>query len=206
MQYRKLFPALIRDWRRAWAQQELPFLYVQLTSWGIQYFQLRFPELREAQAMALSLPRTAMAVTTDIGDGTDGHPKNKQDIGYRLALAAQAVAYGRDVPYEGPTFDSLKIEGDTVHVHFRNARGGMVAKNWPPGSRSGFEVAGADRSFVEAEARIEGDIVHVRSDRVPRPVAVRFNWKDQPWYHLYNRAGLPAPPFRTDDWNDPSLP
>jgi sialate O-acetylesterase len=206
MQYRKLFPTLIRDWRRAWGQGDFPFLYVQLTSWGIQYFQLRFPELREAQAMALSLPRTAMAITTDIGDGTDGHPRNKQDIGYRLGLAAQAVAYGRDVIYEGPTFDSLSIEGDTAHVRFRNARGGMIAKNWPPGSRSGFELAGADRRFVEAEARIDGDLVHVRSNLVPQPVAVRFNWKDQPWYHLYNAAGLPAPPFRTDAWNEPSMP
>jgi sialate O-acetylesterase len=206
MQYRKLFPALIRDWRSAWAQGDFPFLYVQLTSWGIQYFQLQFPELREAQAMALSLPHTAMAVTTDIGDGTDGHPKNKQDIGYRLALAAQAVAYGRDVAYEGPTFDSLSIEGDTAHVRFRNARGGIVAKNWPPSGRSGFEIAGADRRFVEAESRIDGEVIHVRSNLVPTPVAIRFSWKDQPWYHLYNRAGLPAAPFRTDDWTDTNGP
>jgi sialate O-acetylesterase len=147
-----------------------------------------------------------MAVTTDIGDGTDGHPKNKQDIGYRLALAAQAVAYGRDVAYEGPTFDSLSIEGDTAHVRFRNARGGIVAKNWPPSGRSGFEIAGADRRFVEAESRIDGEVIHVRSNLVPTPVAIRFSWKDQPWYHLYNRAGLPAAPFRTDDWTDTNGP
>jgi sialate O-acetylesterase len=201
-QYRKLFPALIRDWRKEWGQGDFPFLYVQLASWGIQYFQLKFPELREAQAMALSLPNTAMAITTDIGDGTDGHPKNKQDIAYRLALAAEAVAYGRDVIYEGPTFDSMTIEGDTVRVQFRNARGGMTAKNWPPGPRSGFEVAGEDKHFVEAESRLEGEAFYVRSKLVPKPVAIRYNWKDNPWYHIYNRAGLPAVPFRTDTWDD----
>lgn len=205
MQYRKLFPTLIRDWRRAWGEGDFPFLYVQLASWGIQYFQLKFPELREAQAMALTLPYTAMAVTTDIGDGTDGHPKNKQDIGHRLALAARAIAYGQDVLFLGPTYDSMTIEGNTVHVRFRNANGGMVAKNWPPGFRSGFEIAGEDRKFVEAESRIDGETIHVRSDLVKHPVAVRFNWKDNPWYHLYNHSGLPAPPFRTDDWNEPPI-
>jgi sialate O-acetylesterase len=205
-QYRKLFPALIRDWRRAWGQGDFPFLFVQLASWGIQYFQLNFPALREAQSMALGLPNTGMAVTTDIGDGTDGHPKNKQDVGYRLALAAQAIAYGRDVIYSGPTYDSMVIQGETMRLRFRGADGGLISKNWPPGFRSGFEIAGEDRKFVEAEAKIEGETVLVRSDTVPRPVAVRYNWKDNPWHHLYNRAGLPAPPFRTDDWPDAILP
>ena len=178
---------------------------MQLASWGIQYFQLKFPELREAQAVALSLPNTAMVVTTDIGDGTDGHPKNKQDVAYRLVLAAQAVAYGRDVIYQGPTFDGMSIEGDAVRVRFRNARGGMMARNWPPGRRSGFEVAGEDKRFVEAESKLEGEAFYVRSKLVPRPVAVRYNWKDNPWYHIYNRAGLPAAPFRTDTWDDAVL-
>jgi sialate O-acetylesterase len=204
VQYRKLFPALIRDWRRAWGEGDFPFLYVQLASWGIQYFQLKFPELREAQSMTLTLPNTAMAVTTDIGDGTDGHPKNKQDVGYRLALAARAIAYGQDVIYQGPTYDSMTTEGDTVHVRFKNASGGMFAKNWPPGFRSGFEIAGEDRKFVEAESRIDGETVHVRSNLVKRPVAIRLNWKDNPWYHLYNHSGLPASPFRTDTWSDPN--
>jgi sialate O-acetylesterase len=206
MQYRKLFPALIRDWRRAWGQGDFPFLYVQLASWGIQYFQLKFPELREAQTMALSLPNIGMAVTTDIGDGTDGHPKNKQDIGYRLALAARAIAYGQDVIYQGPTFDSMTIEGDTAHVHFKNATGGMSVKNWPPGYRSGFEIAGEDRRFVEAQSVLDGETFHVRSDLIKKPVAIRLNWKDQPWYHVYNHAGLPAVPFRTDNWTDPNSP
>ena len=205
-QYRKLFPALIRDWRQAWGQGDFPFLFVQLASWGIQYFQLNFPALREAQSIALTLPNTGMAVTTDIGDGTDGHPKNKQDVGYRLALAAQAIAYGRDVIYTGPTYDSTVIEGEAVRIRFKNANGGLTSRNWPPGFRSGFEIAGEDRKFVEAEASIEGDTVLVRSERVSRPVAVRYNWKDNPWHHLYNRARLPAPPFRTDDWPDAILP
>jgi sialate O-acetylesterase len=202
MQYRKLFPALIRDWRRAWGEGDFPFLYVQLASWGIQYFRLKFPELREAQTMALSLPNTAMAVTTDIGDGTDGHPKNKQDIGYRLALAARAVAYGQDVVYQGPTYDSMSIAGNTVRVHFKNASGGMYVKNWPPGYRSGFEIAGDDRKFVEAQSRIDGEYFYVCSDLVEHPVAIRLNWKDNPWYYVYNHAGLPAVPFRTDNWED----
>jgi len=205
-QYRKLFPALIADWRRAWGQGDFPFLFVQLASWGIQYFRLNFPELREAQAMALSIPNKGMAVTTDIGDGTDGHPKNKQDVGYRLALAAQAIAYGKDVIYQGPTYESMTTNGDTVRFRFKHATGGLFAKNWPPGYRSGFELAGEDRRFVEAQARIDGETVVLRSDLVKRPVAVRLNWKDNPWYHLYNHAGLPAPPFRTDDWPDSSLP
>ena len=202
MQYGRLFPALISDWRRAWGVGDFPFLFVQLTSWGIQYSQLKFPELREAQSKALSVPNTAMAVTIDIGDGTDGHPKNKQDIGYRLALAAQAIAYGRDVIYSGPTYDTMKVEGDAIRMRFKHVYGGLTAKNWPPGNRSGFEVSGDDRKFVEAQARIDGETVIVRSDRVAHPVAVRYNWKDNPWYNLYNHPGLPASPFRTDDWTD----
>jgi len=205
-QYRKLFPALIRDWRRAWGQGDFPFLFVQLASWGIQYFQLNFPALREAQTAALALPNTGMAVTTDIGDGTDGHPKNKQDVGYRLALAAQAIAYSRDVVYTGPIYDSMTTEGETIRLRFREAGDGLTGKNWPPGYRSGFEIAGEDRKFVEAEAKIEGETVLVRSDRILHPVAVRYNWKDNPWHHLYNRAGLPAAPFRTDEWPDALLP
>jgi sialate O-acetylesterase len=220
VEYRKLFRALIRDWRRAWGEGDFPFLFVQLASWGIEYFgrfpagdssiaaspaPLDFPSLREAQAMALSLPNTGMAVTTDIGDGTDGHPKDKQNVGYRLALAAEAIAYGRDVIYSGPTYDSMAVEGDSIRVRFKNVYGGMIAKNWPPGTRSGFEIAGADRKFVEAEAKIEGETVEVRSDLVAHPIAVRFNWKENPWYHLYNRAGLPASPFRTDQWPDAEI-
>jgi sialate O-acetylesterase len=100
----------------------------------------------------------------------------------------------------------MAVEGDTIQVRFKGADGGLTAKNWPPGFRSGFEIAGEDRKFVEAEAKIQGEIVVVRSDRVARPVALRYNWKDNPWHHLYNRAGLPAAPFRTDDWTEASPP
>jgi sialate O-acetylesterase len=206
VQYQKLFPALIRDWRNAWGEGNFPFLFVQLASWGIGYSELNLPALREAQAMSLSLPNTGMAVATDIGDGTDGHPKDKQDIGYRLALTAMGVAYGQDVIYSGPVYDSMAVEGDKVRVRFKNVYGGLTAKNWPPGARSGFEIAGDDRKLVEAKAQIEGDTVVVQSDSVTHPIAIRFNWKNNPWYHLYNHGGLPAAPFRTDDWPDTSLP
>ena len=134
-QYRKLFPAMIRDWRNAWEEGDFPFLFVQLANWGIhQTPQSNWPELREAQLMTLSLPKTGMAVTIDIGDGSDIHPKNKQDVGYRLALAAQAIAYGRDVIYSGPIYESMAVEGEKIRLRFKYVYGGLVAKNGSPSS------------------------------------------------------------------------
>ncbi len=197
-QYRKLFPVMIQDWRRVWGQGDFPFLFVQLagfmqksapkTSWA---------ELREAQLMTLSLPKTGMAVAADIGDPYDIHPRNKQEVGRRLALAAQAIAYGKDVTYSGPIYESKNVEGDKIRLRFKHALGGLVAKGGK--ALKGFEIAGEDRKFVSAEARIEGNTVVVRSDKVPHPVAVRYAWADYPECSLYNRAGLPASPFRTDD-------
>jgi sialate O-acetylesterase len=204
-QYRKLFPAMIRDWRRAWEEGDFPFLFVQLANWGMYDPHSNWPELREAQLRTLSLPKTGMAVTIDIGDGSDIHPKNKQEVGYRLALAAQAIAYGRDVMYSGPIYESMAVEGEKIRLRFKYVYGGLVAKNssrWPP---SGFEIAGDDHKFVDAEAKIDGDTVVVRSESVPHPVAVRYAWGMNPWCSLYNRAGLPASPFRTDDWEDPEV-
>ena len=203
-QYRKLFPAMIRDWRRAWEEGDFPFLFVQLANWGIHVPQLSFPELREAQLMTLSLPKTGMAVTIDIGDGSDIHPKNKQDVGYRLALAAQAIAYGRDVIYSGPIYESMAVEGEKIRLRFKYVYGGLVAKNWPSPTLSGFEIAGDDHKFVAAEAKIDGNTVVARSEKVAHPVAVRYAWAMNPSCNLYNRAGLPASPFRTDDWADPT--
>ncbi|MGB9624270.1 MAG: sialate O-acetylesterase [Phycisphaerae bacterium] len=199
-QYRKLFPAMIQDWRKAWGQGDFPFLFVQLAN-----FQPTKPEpsdstwaeLREAQTMTLSLPKTGMAVIIDIGEAKDIHPKNKQDVGKRLALAALAIAYGKDVAYSGPMYDSMKIEGDRIRLTFKHVDGGLVAKD---GKLKGFAIAGADRKFVWAEAQIDGDTVVVHSDKVARPVAVRYAWADNPECNLYNKAGLPASPFRTDDW------
>jgi sialate O-acetylesterase len=201
-QYRKLFPAMIRDWRRVWEEGDFPFLFVQLANWGISQPRSNWPELREAQLMTLSLPKTGMAVTIDIGDGSDIHPKNKQEVGYRLALAAQAVAYGQDVIYSGPLYESMAVEGDKIRLRFKYVYGGLVAKNSPTARLSGFEMAGEDHKFVAAEAKIDGDTVVVASERVPHPVAVRYAWVMNPGCNLYNRAGLPASPFRTDNWED----
>jgi sialate O-acetylesterase len=201
-QYRKLFPAMIRDWRRVWEEGDFPFLFVQLANWSVPQPRSNWSELREAQLMTLSLPKTGMAVTIDIGDASDIHPKNKQDVGYRLALAAQAIAYGRDVIYSGPIYESMAVEGEKVRLRFKYAYGGLVAKNSPSQNVSGFEIAGDDHKFVAAEAKIDGDTVVVRSEKTPHPVAVRYAWAMNPWCNLYNRAGLPASPFRTDDWGD----
>ena len=203
-QYRKLFPAMIRDWRRAWGEGDLPFLFVQLANYGVYSPNVNWPELREAQLMTLSLPKTGMAVTIDIGDGSDIHPKNKQEVGYRLALAAQAIAYGRDAVYSGPIYDSMAVEGDKTRLRFKYVYGGLVAKNSSALALSGFEVAGDDHKFVAAEALIDGDTVVVHSEAVPYPIAVRYAWGMNPRCNLYNRAGLPASPFRTDDWEEPS--
>jgi sialate O-acetylesterase len=201
-QYRKLFRAMISDWRRAWGEGDFPFLYVQLANWGVHTLKWRWPDLREAQSMALSLPKTGMAVTIDIGDGSNIHPQNKQEVGYRLALAAQGIAYGRDVIFSGPTYESMMVEGGSVRLHFKNADGGLVAKSLSIISVSGFEIAGADRKFVGADARIDGDTVVVSSDDVAHPVAVRYAWGMNPRPSIYNHAGLPASPFRTDHWDD----
>ena len=196
-QYRKLFPAMIRNWRSAWGQGDFPFLFVQLASF-IQEWppQNSWAELREAQSMTLSLPNTGMAVTADIGDPYDIHPKNKQEVGRRLALAAQAIAYGKDGVYSGPMYESMTAEGDKIRLRFKDVGSGLKAQ----GALVGFEIAGEDRKFHAAEARIEGETVVARSSEVSHPAAVRYAWADNPTCSLYNKEGLPASPFRTDDW------
>jgi sialate O-acetylesterase len=155
-------------------------------------------ELREAQLMALSLPNTAMAVIIDVGEGDDIHPKNKQDVGKRLALAALGTVYGKEVVYSGPIYESMEIEGRKIRLHFEHLGGGLVAKG---GKLESFAIAGEDRKFVWGEAVIDGETVVVQSDQVEEPVAVRYAWADNPVATLYNEAGLPASPFRTDDWS-----
>jgi sialate O-acetylesterase len=198
-QYRKLFPTMIQDWRHAWGEGDFPFLFVQLANYIQGGVKTAWAELREAQSMTLSLPKTGMAVTIDIGNPYDIHPKNKQEVGRRLALAAEALAYGRKVVYSGPLYESMSVEGLSVRLRFKHVDGGLVAKGGP---LKGFEIAGEDRKFVAAEARISGDTVVVRSaaGRAPHPAAVRYAWADNPECDLYNKAGLPASPFRTDDW------
>jgi len=197
-QYRILFPAMIQDWRDHWGQGDFPFLFVQLANFIAGEPEEPWAELREAQTMALSLPNTGMAVTIDIGNPTDIHPRNKQDVGYRLALAARKIAYGQEIVYSGPIYDSMTREDSRVRIRFQHVGSGLMAKNNEP--LKGFTIADSGRKFVPAGARIEGDTVVVWSDEVKDPVAVRYGWKHNPDCNLYNKEGLPASPFRTDDW------
>ncbi len=200
-QYRKLFPVMIEGWRRNWKEGDFPFLFVQLANFMARQpepTESAWAELREAQLLTLkTVPNTGMAVAIDIGDANDIHPRNKQDVGKRLALWALALTYGQKVEYSGPIYREMRIEGDKIRIFFDHADGGLVAKG---GELKGFAIAGADRKFHWARARIEGDTVVVWSEEVPQPVAVRYAWADNPDCNLYNKAGLPAPPFRTDDW------
>jgi sialate O-acetylesterase len=190
--YPRLFEETIRSWRRAWSVGDFPFLFVQLANWTAGPGNA-WPELREAQLRTLAVANTGMAVTIDVGNPKDIHPRDKKTVGTRLALAARALAYREGVPYSGPLFRQATPEGSAVRVYFDQAeglgtRGGPVA---------GFEVAGADLKYVPAEARIEGTTVLVSSSAVPSPRAVRYGWADNPSVSLYNAAGLPASPFRS---------
>jgi sialate O-acetylesterase len=200
-QYRILFPTMIRDWRTGWGQGDFPFYFVQLANWQAAKAdpgESDWAELREAQTMTLRSPQTGMAVIIDIGDANDIHPRNKLDVGKRLAAWALAETYHQKVEPSGPLYDSFSVKDDKVRVKFKHLGGGLkTADGGPP---KGFAVAGADHKFVWAETRVEGDIVIVWSKEVARPVAVRYAWADNPVGNLYNRAGLPASPFRTDDW------
>jgi len=200
-QYRKLFPAMITNWREDWKQGDFPFLFVQLAAFkpiSPEPQESAWAELREAQLMTLSLPNTGMAVAIDVGDQFNAHPKNKQAVGARLALAARAIAYGEKIVYSGPIYKSMKIEDGKVILTFDHAGSGLVAKD---GELKGFAICGADRKFVWAKAKIIGkDKVAVWSPDVPSPVAVRYAWADYPVCNLYNKEGLPASPFRTDDF------
>lgn len=213
IEYRDLFARLIMDWRSRWAQGDFPFLFVQLPSNGKDVTPVAkggWPLIREAQLMTLQIPQTGMAVTLDIGNPQDVHPQNKVHVGHRLALAARRVAYGETLVASGPLFDSCWFTSGQAHVRFRETGGGLMPGEapWhPPGYQPfpqdhliGFYVAGADREWVEAEAHIEGETVTVWTPLVPAPIAVRYGWAQSPRANLYNREGLPASPFRTDDW------
>ncbi len=198
-EYRKLFPALIHDWRGAWRQPEMPFLFVQLANWQAavpEPAESAWAELREAQLRTLSVEHTGMAVAIDIGEADDIHPKNKADVGHRLAQGALAGTYGRDVAPSGPLYDSFAQEGVAIRVRFRHAAG-LTARGGPP---TGFAITADDHRWHWAEARIDGEAIVVRSPDVASPVAVRYGWANNPSCNLYNADGLPASPFRTDDW------
>lgn len=199
-QYRKLFPAMIQDWRRAWGQEKFSFYFVQLANFmdtKPEPGDSAWAELREAQNMTLSLPDTGQAVIIDIGEAKDIHPKNKQDVGKRLALNALAKDYGKNIEYSGPVYRLQKIKGNEITVKFDHADG-LMAKGGE--KLSGFAIAGADQKFVWADAKIVGKKVVVSAPSISAPVAVRYAWADNPVCNLYNAAGLPASPFRTDDW------
>jgi Domain of unknown function (DUF303). len=199
-QYRTLFPLMINDWRTRWGY-EFPFYFVQLAN----YMQTKdepgesgWAELREAQLKTLHLNNTGMAVIIDIGEAEDIHPKNKQDVGRRLALLARDKTYGEEIVSMGPLYDSYRIEDGKIRIFFEpnkstlKVTGGTTLK--------GFSIAGPDKKFYWADAVIEGDQLVVSSPEVPFPVAARYAWADNPVCNLYNEAGLPASPFRTDDW------
>jgi sialate O-acetylesterase len=162
--------------------------------------QSDWAELREAQSMTLSLPATGQAIITDIGERNDIHPKNKQDVGYRLALVAEKVAYGKDIVYSGPQYQSMKKADNKIIISFSNAGSGLMLKD-RYGYAKGFAVAGEDKKFVWAKAYLDGDKVVVYSDEIKNPVAVRYAWGNNPDdANLYNKEGLPASSFRTDEW------
>jgi sialate O-acetylesterase len=197
-QYAKLFPAMITDWRTQWGQGDFPFLFVQLAPFRYNGKDPReCAEQWDSQRKTLALPNTGMAVTTDIGNIRDIHPKNKQEVGRRLALWALAKTYGKDLVCSGPLYKGHVAADGKIRVCFDYAEG-LQAEDGKPLSH--FEIAGEDQQFVAATATIEGDCVVVQSDQVANPVAVRFAWTDTAEPNLFNGAGLPASPFRTDDF------
>jgi sialate O-acetylesterase len=200
-QYLTLFPAMIRNWRDLWGQGDFPFLFVQLAPWRKiveEPAESDWAELREAQRLTCkNVKNTAMAVITDLGDEMDIHPRQKAPVGQRLARAALSLVYGQKIVASGPRFEQLTIDGRKAIVRFSQVGGGLVAKGE---KLLGFTLAGEDRKFHNAQAKIEGDTVVVTSDKVSAPLAVRFGWADYPVVNLYNQEGFPASPFRTDDF------
>lgn len=191
--YGPLFQTLIQDWRADWREGNFPFLFVQIANYqaGSDSY---WPEVREAQLQALDLVNTAMTVTIDIGNPNNIHPVDKQDVGYRLALAARAIVYGEHIEYSGPLYRTMSIAGSRLRLYFSHASGGLVSKGGP---LTGFEIAGADGKFVPAEAVIDGPAVILSSPAVTSPTQARYGWANSPVCNLFNKEGLPASPFRT---------
>lgn len=222
-QYRTALPLLINDWRKQWQQGDFPFYIVQLANYQPKKTspgESAWAELREAQSLASKLPNAGVAVTIDLGESNDIHARNKKDVGERLALLPLAHDYNQPVPASGPTFESAKILPGKIVLSFKDTAGGLVARplpatydvrtiaketaplvrNSPNSEIEGFAICGADKKWVWADAKIEGDKVVVSSAEVKEPIAVRYAWSDNPTCNLYNGAGLPASPFRTDDF------
>jgi sialate O-acetylesterase len=196
IQYRTLLPTMITDWRARWNEGNFPFLIVQLAGW--QPGGASWPELRQAQWLtAVNVPNTGIVTAIDTGDQADIHPKNKQEVGRRLALVAEATTYGKKVAYSGPVFQSATVEGATIRITFTQLGGGLVAQGGT--ALTGFEIAGSDGNFVAADAKIDGSTVVVSSAQVTAPVAVQYDWSAYPNGNLYNQASLPTFPFKSDE-------
>ena len=201
--YRHQLPLLVKDWRQRWGQGDFPFLWVQLPNFKARTSDPNLVSTwaltRESMLLSLTLPVSGMAVTIDVGEARDIHPKNKQDVGDRLARAGLAIAYQKDVVAMGPLMRSVTIEDSRVRVQYDHVGEGLVARG-DDASVRGFALAGPDRKFHVAQARVEGESVVVWSKTVPDPIAVRYAFSDNPDCNLYNKAGIPASPFRSDRW------
>ncbi|HEX6430270.1 MAG TPA: sialate O-acetylesterase [Niastella sp.] len=203
VEYNQAMPLLINDWRKRWQHPAMPFYFVQLTSFnagnGNSNQGSNWAELREAQSRAATLPNTGMAVIIDIGDAADIHPRNKQDVGIRLAGLALQKIYGINKIVSGPVYKNIQVQGNKVVVQFTNTGKGLMAK--PAGELNGFEIAGDDQRFYPAKATIAGNTIIVLAAEVTKPVAVRYAWADDASHaNLFNKEGFPAAPFRTDNW------
>jgi sialate O-acetylesterase len=203
-QYQRVFPDLIKDWRNHWNQGEFPFLFVQLANFmkvDSIPSESSWAELREAQSKTLSLSNTGMAVTIDVGDEVDIHPKDKQTVGNRLALAALKTAYQQDILFTGPVYRQMTVTGNKAIITFDHTGQGLKAID-KYGYIKGFAIAGKDHKFYWAKAILSGtNSIEISCTEVPDPVAVRYAWGNNPDdANLFNSAGLPASPFRTDQW------
>jgi sialate O-acetylesterase len=199
--YEKLLPALISDWRKQWNQGNVPFLFVQLPNFMEANYlpsESQWARLRESQLKTLSVPNTGMAVAIDLGEWNDIHPGNKKDVGDRLALAAMKVAYGeKNIIHSGPILKSFEIHDNKIVLSFLHTGSGLITNDGEEPNQ--FAIAGSDKKFIWAKAKIEGDKVIVWHDELPNPMYVRYAWADNPdSANLYNKEGLPASPFRTD--------
>jgi sialate O-acetylesterase len=197
-EYTRLQPAMVSDWRSRWGQGELPFLYVQLPNFmDANYLpaESQWADFRFAQLKCLSVPNSAMAVAIDLGEWNDLHPDNKKDVGERLALAALKLAYNESLVYSGPIYQSSVVDGNKITISFSNVGGGLITNNGQ--ELTYFSIAGTDKKFVWAKAKIEGDKVIVWNDSIANPLYVRYAWADNPvGANLYNKEGLPASPFQ----------
>ena len=199
-EYANLQKAQINDWRKKWNIGNVPFLFVQLPNYQDYNYlptESSWALFRESQFKALSLPNTGMAVTIDIGEWNDIHPWNKKDVGDRLALVAEKIVYGENIVYSGPLFQSATVDGNKITISFTSVGSGLISNDGE--ELSEFAIAGADKKFVWAKAKIEGNKVVVSSTDITSPLYVRYAWADSPAFpNLYNKEGLPASPFRTD--------